>query len=454
LDITLAAFRWHLQFCTPGVDPDRRLDSLFNFDAFSHALKQSLDSSQTTPTKVVTPKWPSRLMMQQSLKYYESKKLYAIFPMVDTVALKRLLDADEFGLHEGTIDAASHACLTALTAFITRLRHHEPAFAEADSSAYMQAVLSMLPQLVMEHTNIRVLEALLILVGPECYSTLHNGFSDYFQTADLAPQGQPQTAELLMSLAVRILYNLKGNINKPSYPDPEQIHLHHHLRALFWVCYSIDKEMSLRRCQPPIINDADCDLDLPATYVSVTSDHQFFHSPLSLQELLYPTDLRLAVLKSKIYRLLYSPSSLTQSEGARLQVIRQLDEELSDLKSQFPAVCQPDMYANGDVPDSLLHDLSLRGVNTHLEYYHCLSKIHGACISGSSGSVMRNLSPPSSSMELCYQASRSTLLYICRIHHLIMKETFWFVTRLFALSQLSTDSCPLLSLAGSMRSLS
>lgn len=386
--------------------------------------------------------------------YYESNKLYAIFPMVDTVALKRLLDADELGLHEGTIDAASHACLTALTAFITRLRHHEPAFAEADSSAYMQAVLSMLPQLVMEHTNIRVLEALLILVGPACYSTLHNGFSDYFQTADLAPQGQPQTAELVMSLAVRILYNLKGNINKLSSPDPEQIHLHHHLRALFWVCYSIDKEMSLRRCQPPIINDADCDLDLPATYVSVTSDHQFFHSPLSLQELLYPTDLRLAVLKSKIYRLLYSPSSLTQSEGARLQVIRQLDEELSDLKSQFPAVCQPDMYANGDVPDSLLHDLSLRGVNTHLEYYHCLSKIHGACISGSCGSVMRNLSPPSSSMELCYQASRSTLLYICRIHHLIMKETFWFVTRLFALSQLSTDSCPLLSLAGSMRSLS
>ncbi|CEO58834.1 hypothetical protein PMG11_03536 [Penicillium brasilianum] len=426
-ETTLAAFRWHLQFCTPGADPDRRLDSYLDFDAFAHGLKQSLDSPRPIPTKVITPKWPSRVVMQQSLEYYESNKLYAIFPMVDTMALKRLLDANELGLQGGTIDAANQACLTALTAFVTRIRHHEPTFTEADSSAYMQAVLSMLPQLVMEHTNIRTLEAVLILA------------------VDLAPQGQPQTAELLMSLAVRILYNLKGNLNKPASSDPEQVRAHHHLRALFWVCYSIDKEMSLRRCQPPIINDADCDLDLPATYVSITSDHQFFHSSLSLQELLYPTDLRLAVLKSKIYRLLYSPLSLRLPESARLQLIRQLDEELSDLKAQFPAVCQPDMYAKGEVSDTLLLNLSVRGANTHLEYYHCLSKIHGASISGSSNSTMRNLSPPSSSMELCYQASRSTLLYVCRTCHLITKETFWIyaqfiLTAVFALYQRITTA--------------
>lgn len=114
-------------------------------------------------------------MMQQSLEYYESNKLYAIFPMVDTMALKRLLDANELGLQGGTIDAANQACLTALTAFVTRIRHHEPTFTEADSSAYMQAVLSMLPQLVMEHTNIRALEAVLILVGSACYQADYDG---------------------------------------------------------------------------------------------------------------------------------------------------------------------------------------------------------------------------------------------------------------------------------------
>lgn len=114
--------------------------------------------------------------MQQSLDYYESNKLYAIFPMVDTVALRRLLEANELGRHEGTIDAANHACLTALTAFITRLRSHEPAFAEADSSAYLQAVLSLLPQLVMEHTNVRALEAVLILVGQAGSLTIHHRF--------------------------------------------------------------------------------------------------------------------------------------------------------------------------------------------------------------------------------------------------------------------------------------
>ncbi|KAJ5166825.1 C6 transcription factor [Penicillium canariense] len=406
-ETTLAAFRWHLQFCTPGVDPNTQLDSLFDFEAFSHGLKQSLDLPHSIPTKVITPKWPSHLMMQQSLEYYENNRLYAIFPMVDSVALRRLLEANDQGSRQGTINAADRACLTALTAFITRLRRHEPAFAEADSNAYMQAVLSSLPQLVMEHTNIRVLEALLLL--------------------------------LLISLAVRILYNLGGNIHKAASQDPDQIRVHQHLRALFWVCYSIDKEMSLRRCQPPIINDADCDLDLPATYVSVSSDHQFFQFQLSLQELLYPTDLRLAVLKSKIYRLLYSPSSLKQPEGTRLQLIRELDEELSDLKSRFPAVCQPDIYTQGDMPDSLLHDLSLRGVNTHLEYYHCLAKIHGASISGEI-STTESLSPPSSSMELCYQAARSTLLYISRMRRHIFQETFWIyaqfiLTAVFALYQ-------------------
>lgn len=173
-----------------------------------------------------------------------------------------------------------------------------------------------------------------------------------------------------------------------------------------------------------MINDADCDLTLPDKYVAQSSEHQFFTSELSPKELLYPSDLRLAMLKSKVYHLLYSEQSLSYLRARRLQLIRELDQELNDLKSQFPDACKPDAVVNGSVPDYLIHDLSLRGVNVHLEYYHCLSKIHGASAIGSTP-VSQGLSAPSTSMELCYQAARSTLIYLRRVRHLIFPETFW-----------------------------
>jgi hypothetical protein len=240
----------------------------------------------------------------------------------------------------------------------------------------------------------------------------------------IAPLGQPQTAEILLAMAVRILFNLGAHRTRATYETTALKQQHQHLRALFWTLYAVDKEMSLRKCQPPMINDADCDLTLPEEYVAQSSEHQFFTSDLSPKELLYPSDLRLAMLKSKVYHLLYSEQSLSHSRARRLQLIRELDEELNDLKSQFPEACKPDAVVNGNVPDYLVHDLSLRGVNVHLEYYHCLSKIHGASAIGSTP-VLQSLSPPSTSMELCYQAARSTLIYLRRVRHLIFPETFW-----------------------------
>lgn len=236
--------------------------------------------------------------------------------------------------------------------------------------------------------------------------------------------GHPQTAELLLSLAIRVLSNLGAHTKREHSQDPGQFRYNAHLRALWWMCYSIDKEMSLRKRQPPLINDADCDLELPTAYVPLSSHHQFFTFQLSTQELLYPSDLRLSLLKSKIYSQLYSHSSLNHSEATRIQLIRELDQELSELKSHFPAACQPEEFVTGGVPENLLLDLSLRGVNVHLEYYHCLAKIHGASIVG--GMSTGKTSPPiSSSMELCYQASRSTLIYISRVRHLVNPDTFW-----------------------------
>ncbi|KAH8434545.1 fungal specific transcription factor domain-containing protein [Aspergillus melleus] len=185
--------------------------------------------------------------------------------------------------------------------------------------------------------------------------------------------------------------------------------------------------MSLRKCQAPLIHDADCNLELPASYTSAPSLKPFFtDQQQNHPQVLFPSDLRLSLFKSKVYQLLYSRPSLQASVATRLRVIRELDHELHELKAQFPASYQPEtVFETGTslgLSDASARGLNIRAVTVHLEYYHCLTKIHGASLVGHD--VTEESSAPSS-LELCYQAARSTLLYLCRMPFLINEETFW-----------------------------
>lgn len=90
---------------------------------------------------------------------------------MDIDALTCLLNTPDLDGSGITTSVAGRACLAALTAMNTRIRRQEAAFAEADPDAYVQAVLSVVPQLMMKHTNVRAIEALILLVSqysPSC----------------------------------------------------------------------------------------------------------------------------------------------------------------------------------------------------------------------------------------------------------------------------------------------
>ncbi|CBF87757.1 uncharacterized protein ANIA_09516 [Aspergillus nidulans FGSC A4] len=386
-DTALATFQWHLSFCD--------LPDSFDLAGFSNELVKTVGPVAPSELAVVKPKWPSSQLVRSALEYFKKTHLYSVFPVVDVDETAQIIKDNELDLNDASIDTRSRACLGAFTALITGLRRDEPVFvaAGADPIAHVRAVLTLLPDLVLQDRSPRALETLLM-------TALY-----------ITPMGEPQTSEALLSLAVRIVFNTGANRAETERKSP-------HLRAMFWLLYSFDKENSLRRSQPPLIHDADCDLDLPSTYLFEYTDYHFFQNELSSHALLYPSDLRMALLKSRIYRLLYSVEAQRQSEARRLQRIRELDQELVNLKASFPRHCQPDDFAKGLVPDTLFHDLSLRGANIHLGYYFCLTKIHSATAGG-------GMSPPASSIELCYQAARSTLLYIRRVQNCIIPETFW-----------------------------
>ncbi|KAL4811478.1 hypothetical protein BDV18DRAFT_9906 [Aspergillus unguis] len=413
LGTALEMFQVHLPLCGVGIAGSSERESFcsavqqqtgfrFDVDQFIQSLPNATGIRDLQDSvKATSRKWPPRQLVQLCIDQFVKTGLYSIHPVANAEVLQRLLDENALDHEAEPVQVANLACLVAFTAQVTEMHRLESAFAGSDPDAYLRAALSLVPRLLMEDTSIRTLETFTMLA------------------TYLGPLGHTKAVDILLAMALRILYNL-GAHRYTVIHEPEGAHL----RAIFWWCYGFDKNLAMRFGRPPVFNDMDCDLRLPDGYISSCSDDHFFMRPLSSEQVLYPSDLRLTLIKSKIYTLLYSDHGQAQPEARRLQYIRELDEELNSLKASFPDNCWPDMFATGEAPDYTFHDLSLRGVNLHLDYYFCLGKIHGA-IDAEKLSSFGALSLLSSSAELFYEESRTMLLYISRIRHYLNWHTFW-----------------------------
>ncbi|KAL3490282.1 C6 transcription factor [Aspergillus germanicus] len=418
-DEAMDIFMWHLHCAGPlSAGSSRRAAFMstvytrtghtYNLEGFAARMGAAYKAKHPNrPLRMLIPKWPDTQLIKKSIEHYASQHLYAVFPIAKPIRLQALFSE----YTSQSLDQREHtvvkAFLVAFTAFMTQIHRHLPAFADAEPDCYILAALSLLPHLILEPRNVEGLEAVMIM-------------AQY-----ITPTGQTEAGQLLLGVAVRMLYSLDAHRINPTTPSNSEQHTH--LRALFWACYGMDKEMSIRSSQPPLITDAECDLDLPPNYIQGASLHQFVDQPLTEDVLLYPSDLRFSLLKSKLYTHLLSPTAQTLTDTQKLQLIRQLDHELAELKASFPAHFQPDLTAYLN-PDYKVHDISLRGMNIHLEYYYCLRLIHEASIVSSMaypGATHRDPQPLASSVELYYHAVRSTLLYFIRVEGLVQAPTVW-----------------------------
>ncbi|KAE8153241.1 hypothetical protein BDV25DRAFT_149908 [Aspergillus avenaceus] len=416
LDTALWSFQQQLENCWPGGARSPHKDTFcavvsrhtgnhFTLDNAFEQISQSYRSQYVvTKKQQASPEWPDPLLVKQCVEYYDFKNLYSVFPVVESRVVRELLN-------EGILDdpgkptrAANRACLAAFTALIATIHRHKPAFARAEPDVYIRAALATLPDLFMEEPDVRTLEAFILLV------------------LYIHPTGQDHPADMLLAAAVRIVFQLGGHRSNPD-ESLRKHHSHYHLRALFWLCYFMDKKSTIRTFQEPLINDSSCDLELPPTYVPQSSTHQFLQAPLTPQILLFPSDLRLALIQSKIYNLLYSDWARAQPEARRLQHILELDKELSAMESTFPAHCQPHVFASKDSPVYAFHDLSMRGVSLHLDYYYCVKRVHEA------NNATSAISSLSSGMELSYQTSRCILLYVNQVSSFITWHSFWIYSQ-------------------------
>ncbi|KAI6781573.1 C6 zinc finger domain-containing protein [Emericellopsis cladophorae] len=91
-----------------------------------------------------------------------------------------------------------------------------------------------------------------------------------------------------------------------------------HTRALFWVCYALDKDIALRSGKPPLLVGDYCDMTLPQRDDQTSSGQHI----TSIHE------LRLSIFKEQVYRFLYAPGAFGIPDTQHLLQLRHLDDEL------------------------------------------------------------------------------------------------------------------------------
>ena len=241
------------------------------------------------------------------------------------------------------------------------------------------------------------------------------------------------------SLATRFIFILGAHVShqSPAFPallpatqDPRT---QWHLRNIFWLCYTIDKDIALRTGQPPMFSDDNCDLTLPPGYIDkLYSSMEYHHHSQELPEYpIFPVDLRLSIIKSRAHSALYSLKALQKSDAELLREIRELDDELEKWRLSVPLEWRPTMSFSQETPDP---NMSMHSVMLRLNYHLCMTIIHQASsrckawAKGQSG-VMEGIS---SSLTLSVEASRSTLLYLEAAEHVLVDGVFWFVSLLSA----------------------
>ncbi|KAL7812424.1 N-terminal fungal transcription regulatory domain-containing protein [Trichoderma aethiopicum] len=403
-----------------------------------HLLCGFWSRPERQPAPAMAMSLPDRSSVQDWLSSLPGSSFQILFPPLDKV------------LFEETIDAAyrnpdpiphpelfsARACLWATLAVAALLRE-----SGCSSSSVSRKMCAEKAQYFMERyidhdespTDIHIVQA---------FCLLHK-----YRMAI----GQYATASILLTAACGGIRRLKGHLHRPtdhgcdaetSLPERRQSHL----RKLFWLCYTYSQDLTVPSELRTLITSEHYDLRDPDRRVSHnvflqmpgdTVDVEIMGSVAWGRVLSFlPGDPHLALLKERIFELLYSPSALTIIDSELLARIRQLDEELENWRLTVPPVLRPKLSVT--LVQGVLWNHTfpsyLRVVQLQLEYHCLLTIIHTpvrrfGATQGENTTLPEELhSAMHSSIDLSLEASRSTLRLLNEPIAMVRQETFWCAT--------------------------
>ena len=177
----------------------------------------------------------------------------------------------------------------------------------------------------------------------------------------------PQPGFSLIGSAIRLMHSI--GLHKRSSGFGLSAMESEQRKRVFWIGYLLDKEMSLRSGRPPMQDDNDWNVELPAEEpedgIGVISTDK------GEKVNLFRKLCEFALISGKVYRRLYSVQAQRQSDGDLLNTIGELDDELEQWKNSIPIDFRPEHE-----PNSRDQALMLQVVTMHFGYYNCLTTIH------------------------------------------------------------------------------
>ncbi|KAL5316026.1 hypothetical protein ACEPPN_016900 [Leptodophora sp. 'Broadleaf-Isolate-01'] len=204
--------------------------------------------------------------------------------------------------------------------------------------------------------------------------------------------------------------------------------------------------------RPPCFHDSECDLTLPEEQDQnqngsdelISSDPSNTHKHAQ-SNIIFLSEIRLSILKSRIQSSLYSFLALRKTDTELLRSVRELDAELEQWRVSLPADIRPTVSFSPDFSSSSCHPPGLGAVIIRLEYHHCMGTIHQASSRCQAWVERPNttMDGVSSSLELSVRASRSLLHYLLAAHHVLSREFFRYIT-FYPMSAFLTLFCNML----------
>ncbi|KAF2860818.1 hypothetical protein K470DRAFT_203499, partial [Piedraia hortae CBS 480.64] len=183
-------------------------------------------------------------------------------------------------------------------------------------------------------------------------------------------------------------------------------------KRVFWIAYTLDKELCLRSGRPPAQHDDDMNISLPSENPSDNIGNVRVMNGGQPTVNLFHMMCRFAQIQSRVYNHLYSVKASKQSDTEQLNFIGELDAQLEEWKDSIPLDFRPGSPINATYGPLVLHVAMI-----HFSYYSCLTTIHRTSIHH--GHLTKRLSAYGAQehhnqrvfkgASLCVDAARSTI---------------------------------------------
>jgi hypothetical protein len=361
--------------------------------------------------------------------FCKSSKRY-VFPIIDEFSFMDIVDRayDARRNLECLEVIRAKACVLSFTSVMVHMEGKLDMHKSVDADQCAARVHRLMPQILAEATSESLQVCTMLVSSNELFQSELTTYSR-MQCMYNIFAGNTKVAATFLSIACRFVFMLGAHMN-PSDEEPTTSSTEnarptrHYLRRIFWHCYMYDKDICLRVGYPPMIDDDHCDLTLPPGYKQIDEFESFKDSRDHI-----PGDMRLTIIKSRVIKLLYCANAFRKSDAELLKDIRELDDELESWRTSLPQQYRPNLATSYRMnPDPVWNkSKKVHIIVIQLEYYFLLALIHSA--SGRCRawvpSEMGHRTSVTSSQAIALQASRSTLVNLEAVAHVLNRGDFW-----------------------------